>query len=868
MRLTLRTMLAYLHGHLAAADAEEIGQRIGQSDFARQLLGHIKSVTAATIGGQTPTDAAEDANTLAEYLDNALSPAAVAEFEKQCLESDERLAELVAAHQIMVHILSEPARLDDPLRLRLHGLIGASAASSKAVAAPQLVPAPPAIRPPPVPPAPPMRVMAPPVIIPPLVAVLAVLSPVTAVPILPVSALAPAAVELPALGGASIAAKPVGPSWRQRHFGPKSRPWMVSLAIHQVLIILLGLWILPVPGGQAVTQLWATFTSVDETRPMEAMSLQTESMVTPPLTLDASSAVALPRRNAIGGEPDLASPTPGLAAGNMLPLDRADESKYATGTSRDDSPPAKTSVLSRPMRKRSSAAAGGVVAAEGVEGAVDGVLSSIRGELAAEDLLVVWLLDASLSLYDDRQIVAAQIEPFYREIDGRQAQSHLLMNAAVAFGDTTLELVEPIRFGQKIVDAVAQVPIDNTGLENVMTSVEHCVTKYRKRWKGALLIVVWTDESGDDTLQLEETIALCRQQRVVVSVVGPSSVFGTERGFHPYLDRGTGYRFLLPIKRGPDTSFAERPLLGYWHDSDLAPWSKQGAQIDQNVPWYGGLYREGLLSGVGPYALTRLALETGGTFTLLDHAYSAGPFRLEAMKRYLPDYGPASEYLRQLKYHPLRQAVLDVVQLTYQEQAKLMPPTFAFVSERYDYYPFSIHHVYMTANDFRTSLKDAFTIETAHVVAGSEVIERAVARFGVAGMEKEYQKEESPRWRAWYDLTRGRMLALSVRHFEYLLTCQFVFERTAFLNPETNRIVFHPSSQLKSDRTDVRERALEAERLLKRCVAQNPGTPWAYLAQWELDRPLGLDVEQVVIPPPRGGSPLVPRAPVPTLPNF
>jgi hypothetical protein len=521
----------------------------------------------------------------------------------------------------------------------------------------------------------------------------------------------------------------------------------------------------------------------------------------------------------------------------------------------------------RPGRERSSATGGGVVAAEGVGSAVDGILSTIRGELATGDLLVVWLLDASLSLYDDRQQVAARIEPFYRDLESRRQKSHQLLNAAVAFGGSTVELVAPTLFGLKMVQAVAETPIDSTGLENVMTAIEQCIRKYRKSWKGGMLIVVWTDESGDDTLQLEEMIALCRQQRVVVSVVGPSSAFGSEMGVHPYVDRATGYRFLLPIKRGPDTSFAERLLLAYWHDSTLPPWTLRGAQVGGDVPWYGGPYREGLLSGVGPYALTRLALETGGKYTLLDHDFSRAPFKFEDMKAYLPDYGSAEEYLRSVRYHPLRQAVSDVVQLSYQQQQTLLLPKLSFISRRSEFYPFGVRNLYLTPGEFRTALAGEFAAENAKLSLASAVLEQGLARFGAAGMEHHYEREDSLRWRAWYDLTRGRLLAMSVRHVEYKLTCQLVFAQTGLLNPDTNHLIFEPSPQLKSTDTEVLKRAAEAKRLLQRCADKNPDTPWAYLAQWELDQPLGLAVRQAVLSPPRVGGGRSP-APVPSLPNL
>jgi len=126
VRLTLRTLLAYLDDQLEPAEIKRIGQKVAESDAAQELIARIKQVTRRR-RLTTPPDGGPgerfDANLVAEYLDNELSSEQVAELEKLCLESDVHLAEISASHQILTLVLGEPALVPPTAKRRMYELV-------------------------------------------------------------------------------------------------------------------------------------------------------------------------------------------------------------------------------------------------------------------------------------------------------------------------------------------------------------------------------------------------------------------------------------------------------------------------------------------------------------------------------------------------------------------------------------------------------------------------------------------------------------------------------------------------------------------------------------------------------------------------
>jgi hypothetical protein len=125
MRLTLRTLLAYLDDTLEPSQARQIGQKVTESDTAQELIARIKQVTRRRRLTTPPETGPNklDPNAIAEYLDNTLSPDQLADVEQICLASDVHLAEMAACHQILTLVLGEPALVPPTAKQRMYALV-------------------------------------------------------------------------------------------------------------------------------------------------------------------------------------------------------------------------------------------------------------------------------------------------------------------------------------------------------------------------------------------------------------------------------------------------------------------------------------------------------------------------------------------------------------------------------------------------------------------------------------------------------------------------------------------------------------------------------------------------------------------------
>ena len=125
MRLTLRTLLAWLDTVLPPDEQKNLGEKVATSPVAPQLIARIRDVVERPVLAAPRPEGrglADDANSVAEYLDNTLPVERLEAFERVCIESDVHLAEVAACHGILAEIAREPlavGTIDTASRRRL-----------------------------------------------------------------------------------------------------------------------------------------------------------------------------------------------------------------------------------------------------------------------------------------------------------------------------------------------------------------------------------------------------------------------------------------------------------------------------------------------------------------------------------------------------------------------------------------------------------------------------------------------------------------------------------------------------------------------------------------------------------------------------
>ena len=442
--------------------------------------------------------------------------------------------------------------------------------------------------------------------------------------------------------------------------------------------------------------------------------------------------------------------------------------------------------------------------AGGTEGAVDRITLEIASSLRQRKTLPVWLFDESLSLEARRELITNRFDSIYRQLglmDDLDTQG-ALKTGIIGYGENIHVLVkEPTSDITELMNAVKSIKNDESGKENVFAAVDEALkifTPFKRKMRANMMIIIVTDERGDDFQALESIVKRCTRDGIKVYCIGNASIFGREKGFVRYKWEFDGENFEedIPVDQGPETAMAEGLDLPFWTNTprDLTRMS----------------------SGYGPYTLSRLTAETGGIFLIADDAVG-DKWDPQIMRQYAPDYRPQVEYMKQLQGNLAKQALVAAAQQAMTEDVPIPQRVFQANND-------NILREQITEAQKPLAVLDYFLTRTHTILEAGE---------------KHRDKLDSDRWRAGFDLAMGRILAMRVRAFGYnAVLAEMKSNPKRFEKPESNQWNLVPAETINAG-ANVRKMNDKALEYLNRVITEHPGTPWAYLAKVELRDPLG-----------------------------
>ena len=481
--------------------------------------------------------------------------------------------------------------------------------------------------------------------------------------------------------------------------------------------------------------------------------------------------------------------------------------------------------------------------------ALSRLTQEILRHMREQKVLVVWLFDQSDSMKDDHKEIAANFHKVYEELGIVQQKDEklktrikdqILQTMVVAYGEALKPMYkEPTADIKVIEDAIKNIPIDESGKENMCSAIQAVADAYGRRVqrdKRKLLIVVVSDESGDDGKYVENAIEKVKKLKAPVYVLGRESVFGYPYARIRWQDPKYHLWHWLRINRGPETAYPE-----------CLQWDGLHSRWDVHN------------SGFGPYEQVRIVKESGGIFFVLpgEEEDLTGRRRPRTPGICRPRHealyadAPAPPRLRrggQAQQFP--QNDLGSHRPAESDQARVYPANpDDQLNIREHWYPLS-------PADFREE-------------AGKEVKKAATAmgllNTAIGMLERikpERASERLDRWRANYDLIHAQCIAYRVRLFQFLLAMD---DHAAHMpkpkDRKTNRwnvgrtrkMIVPDEGQferlkkafgIKKTREEylayVKAEEDRAVAMYQEVLDNHPRTPWARRAKYELDHGFGM----------------------------
>lgn len=490
------------------------------------------------------------------------------------------------------------------------------------------------------------------------------------------------------------------------------------------------------------------------------------------------------------------------------------------------------------------------VAAKGAEGAVHRITQEILLSLQERKTTVVWMFDQSASLLRQRDEIVGQFDRIYKELgvlkeNGDKSfakyehSDQPLLTQIYAFGENIGPLMKkPTSDIEKIKNVVSAIETDRSGVENVFQAVKLAVTDHKTLRrinqstgdrKRNVMIIVISDEAGDDFQSLDSAVNESKKYQIPIYVIGVPAPFGRKATYVKWVDPDPEFdqsAQWAPVSQGPESLFPERLRLNF----SGARRFEEEAVLD---------------SGFGPFGLTRLCYETGGIYFTVHpnrktgkkvrrreteeySAYFTHFFDPSIMRRYKPDYVTTETYMKKIRQNQARFSLLQASEQSWLNP--MQPPQMRF--EKLN--------------------EGTFINEVSQAQRAAAVLEPKVNRLYeiLKTGEQDRDEEVSLRWKAGYDLAMGRVLAVKVRASSYNQMLALAKTKLKFENEKNNTWTLIPVDEISTG-SQARKEAEKARMYLQRVIDEHPDTPWAFLAQKEMDSPIGWKWRESFTRPPQ-----------------
>ena len=194
-------------------------------------------------------------------------------------------------------------------------------------------------------------------------------------------------------------------------------------------------------------------------------------------------------------------------------------------------------------------------------------------------------------------------------------------------------------------------------------------------------------------------------------------------------------------------------------------------------------------------------------------------YKLADLKEYVPDYANRLAYKNVRQGSDFRRSLFEIISAT-----RSFP------------YP---RHFQIDPNLMIAAAHEAGSVATQRLEVLLQIQNR------LESLQKLRDREPEKRWQAHYDLMLAQIVTYQIKSYEYRACLEEMVKNPprpkTMPNPDlVVEWVLDHSHDRKADKAKTDKKYAEATKLLKEVIARHPKTPWADLAQDELNRGLGV----------------------------